>query len=147
MTETDSDGVSRSYLATEENFRAVKAIEEANLLVPVVGNFAGTKAVRAVAQYLTDHGARVSAFYTSNVEQYLFQSSENWRRFYANTATLPIDDTSVFIRAYFNNRGFRSRSMMSSERSAVLLDPIVGLLKDLDEGRIQSYGDLFDRSR
>ena len=41
------------------------------MLVPVVGNFAGPKALRDVGQYIREHGGTVSAFYLSNVEQYL----------------------------------------------------------------------------
>ena len=51
----------------------LKDLEERNLIVPVVGNFGGPKALRAVGQVHPDHGATVSAFYLSNVEQYLNQ--------------------------------------------------------------------------
>ena len=42
-----------------------------NLIVPVVGNFAGPQALRAVGSFLRDRGATVTAFYLSNVEGYL----------------------------------------------------------------------------
>src|SRR5688572_13011155 len=71
MMQTDEAGVSRSYLANEENFKVLKDLEEKNLIVPLVGNFAGPKAIRAVGKYLKEHDATVSAFYLSNVEQYL----------------------------------------------------------------------------
>ncbi len=38
---TDAEGQNRSYLASEENFRFLKSFEAKNLLVPVVGDFAG----------------------------------------------------------------------------------------------------------
>ncbi len=75
MTETDGRGEQRSYLASEENFRTLKQLERNNAIVPVVGNFAGPKALRAVGRYLNEHHATVSAFYTSNVEMYLFQQA------------------------------------------------------------------------
>src|SRR6185503_19098095 len=71
MMATDDQGKSRSYLATEEAFKFVKDLETRNLIIPVVGNFAGPKALRAVGAYLKQQGATVSAFYVSNVEQYL----------------------------------------------------------------------------
>jgi hypothetical protein len=40
----------------------------------------------------------VSAFYLSNVEQYLRQDLI-WENFCANVATLPLDDSSTFIRS------------------------------------------------
>ena len=94
----DQKGENRSYLATEENFRFLKDFEERNLLVPVVGNFAGSKALRAVGQYLRDHGATVSAMYLSNVEDYLNQDGI-WTYFCANVAAMPLDETSTFIRS------------------------------------------------
>ena len=98
MTATDASGQTRSYLANEENFRFMKDLEARNLLVPVVGNFAGPKAIRTVGQYLTEKGATVSAFYLSNVEQYL-RMDGIWDAFCANVATLPLDQTSRFIRS------------------------------------------------
>ncbi len=41
MMATDSNGVSRSFLASEENFRVLKDLHERNLIVPIVGDFAG----------------------------------------------------------------------------------------------------------
>ena len=98
MVAIDQTGQMRGYLASEENFAFLKQLEAKNLLVPVVGNFAGPKAIRAVGRYLKEKGATVSAFYLSNVEQYLLQDGI-WRDFCLNVATLPLDDTSTFIRA------------------------------------------------
>jgi hypothetical protein len=102
MTATDEAGVSRSYLASEQNFNVMKDLESRNLVVPVVGDFGGPKAIRTVAGYLRDHGATVSAFYLSNVEQYLYQDGK-WDEFCRNVATLPLDQSSTFIRS--SNRG------------------------------------------
>src|SRR5262249_7197406 len=66
MTATDAQGVSRSYLANEENFNVMKSLETKNLIVPVVGNFAGPKAIRAVGKYVKENGGTVTAFYLSN---------------------------------------------------------------------------------
>ncbi len=98
MTATDDEGVSRSYLATEEHFAVVKALESKNLVVPVTGDFAGPKALRQIARYLTAHRATVGAFYVSNVEQYLYQDGK-WRDFCRNVAALPLAPWSTFIRS------------------------------------------------
>jgi hypothetical protein len=92
-----STGEERTYLATETNFAAIKALQSKNLIVPVVGDFAGPKALRAVGAFLKDRGAVVSAFYVSNVEQYL-QRNGVWTAFCANVAAMPLDAASVFIR-------------------------------------------------
>jgi hypothetical protein len=86
----------RSYLASEENFMVLKNLESRNLLVPVVGDFGGPKAIRDVGKYLKSAGGMVSAFYLSNVEQYLSMDGK-LTAFYESVATLPIDDSSRFI--------------------------------------------------
>ena len=108
-------GQERGYLASEENFALVKAMESKNLIVPVVGDFAGPKALRAIGAWLKAHGATVSAFYVSNVEQYLEQNGV-WPVFCANAATLPVDRASIFIRP--NRGGSSSFSPIAAETSA-----------------------------
>ena len=98
MVATDAAGLNRSYLASDENFQFMKGLEGKNLLVPVVGNHAGPKALRAVGEYIKSKGATVSAFYLSNVEQYLYQD-RIWGNFCRNVSTLPLDASSTFIRS------------------------------------------------
>jgi len=74
LTTTDEEGTNRIFLASEALFRIVD-MERHNLVVPIVGDFAGDKSRRAVAKYLKDHEATVSVFYVSNVDQYFFQNN------------------------------------------------------------------------
>lgn len=140
-TATDSDGAGRSYLSTEAAFQRVKRLQARNLIVPIVGDFAGEKALAAVAAYVRERGGVVRAFYTSNVEQYLFQDG-SWDTFRANVARMPIDATSLFIRSCFG-----SCSSPGGPRAVTLVDPIAALLADVDAGRIRSYWDVVARSR
>ncbi len=96
---TNADSVQMAFLASEENYRTVRELELRNLIVPVVGDFAGPKAIRAVGAYLRELGLTVTAFYVSNVEQYLFRQAGAADAFYGNVASLPIDTTSTFIRS------------------------------------------------
>ena len=105
MTETDEAGAFKSYLASEERFAVMKNLESKNLVIPVVGDFGGPKAIRAVGAYLKAHGATVSTFYLSNVEQYLEQDNK-WQLFCGNVAALPLDVSSTFIRSTNRGRGF-----------------------------------------
>ena len=91
-----SDGMGRnwSYLASAENYARVRSMHQKNLIIPVVGDFGGPKALRMVGQYLRDHGAIASVFYLSNVEDYIDPVFEGYAR---NIASLPIDKTSLFI--------------------------------------------------
>ena len=98
MTTDDGTGKSWSYLASEERYQFMKDLEARNMLVPIVGNFGGPKALRAAGAYLKQHNQIVSAFYASNVEQYLRQDNI-WDDFCRNAATLPADAKSVMVRS------------------------------------------------
>lgn len=147
MVATDGVGVARSYLASEGTFLQLKDLEERNLIVPLVGDFGGDKAVRAVGDYVRARGATVSVFYTSNVEQYLFQSPDAWSKYYASVGTMPIDGGSVFIRAVFGVGGGINGGMPYGMRSETLLLSIQEFLKTLAEGKVQSYFDVIQLSR
>ncbi len=101
MLATDLGGFQHSFLATEDTFAYLKRFESDNLLVPLMGDFAGPKALASVGRYLASSGATVSAFYLSNVEEYLRQDGR-LKTFCANAATLPADEASVFIRSLRN---------------------------------------------
>jgi hypothetical protein len=146
MLEADEGGEHHSYMASEDNFQIVKRLEIENRIIPIVGDFSGEQALGAIGRYLKDHQATVSAFYTSNVEFYLFQS-EDWKRFFQNVSVLPLADNSVFIRAYFNNYGFRFPNQPPGTRSITLLDSMPGLLSAYNRGHIRSYPDVIRRSR
>jgi hypothetical protein len=98
MTGTDAAGLSRSFLATSESFLFLRGLHTRNLIVPVVGDFAGSKALRGIGRYLADKQTIVGAFYLSNVEQYLGREGR-WSLFCENVATMPLDETSSFIRS------------------------------------------------
>lgn len=98
MSATDDRGVARSFLADEDSYRFVRTLHRRNLILPVVGNFGGPKALRAVGGYLRQQRLPVSAFYTSNVEQYLRRDGL-WPAFCENAATLPVDGKSLLIRS------------------------------------------------
>jgi hypothetical protein len=122
----DSSGQPQSFMSTEENFKIVKSLHDKNLIVPVSGDFAGPKALRAIGAYLTQRGGKVNAYYVSNVEQYLFMDGKA-TAFYENVATLPQTESSVFIRPY----GLR--------RSGSLMSGLCGMtkyLKAASEGRV-----------
>jgi hypothetical protein len=120
MMSGDGDGQYRSFLASEENFAFLKSLETRNLVVPIVGDFGGNKAIRAVATYLKSVGAQVSAFYLSNVEQFLVQDNK-WDRFCLSVASLPIDETSMFIRSGSGRNGF-GRGVQNSSTNNMLAD-------------------------
>ena len=145
IVQTDFDGVPRSYLASEDNFRFIKGLEEKNLIVPVVGDFAGPKALRSIGRYVREHRSAVMSFYVSNVEQYLFQDRK-FEDFARNVKALPVTSDSTFIRSVSNRFGYGG-GMTWADGRATALYPIAQFARDFDLGLLASYYDVNQRSR
>ena len=125
MRAADSSGQPHSYLSNETAFAFVKELQRRNMVVPLVGNFAGPKTIRAIGAYLSRLGSRVSVFYVSNVEQYLRQDG-TLKEFCRSADTLPVDEASLFIRAErAGGFGLMSRlgPVAPSIRSCLATDP------------------------
>ena len=142
----DGAGTSYAYLANEESFRALRDFERKNLLVPVIGDFAGPKALRSVGNWIASHGGVANYLYTSNVEQYLFQG-DAFKRYYSSVASLPLAEQSTFIRSYFDRGFYYPPGVISPDLHSVqLLDPVHGLLKAFASDEIHSYQDVVSRA-
>ncbi|MBL0169632.1 MAG: hypothetical protein IPP90_02730 [Gemmatimonadaceae bacterium] len=146
---TDAQGANRGFLGSESAYRVVRDLQRRNLIVPLVGDFAGPKALRAVGSWLRERGARVNVMYTSNVEQYLFQSYDNWSRFYANVGTMPLDSTSRFIRSVTNRGGFGGgfRGAGGTFLMQQLTSSIEDVVRGAQAGTVRGYGDVLSMSR
>ncbi len=123
FTQKDPAGAERGFLASEEAFRYVQTMEREGRVIPLVGDFAGEKALPGVAKYLTEHNLKVSVFYVSNVEQYLFEPGV-WAKWSRNVAALPSDEKSLFLRAYLD-QGKKHPKQMEGHRTATLLQRMV----------------------
>jgi hypothetical protein len=146
MTLTDANGKNWSYLASEENFRFVKEMQRKNLVIPLVGDFSGYKTIRTVGRYVKDHRAMVSAFYVSNVEMYILASTQ-WKAFCANVASLPMDESSMFIR-FLLGQYARTRSPYGfGTRNASVIGPMIDVRTGVTKGYPLSYPDLIQASR
>ena len=95
MLTTDGQGKNWAYLETEDRYQFIRQMQQKNLIVPLIGDFGGTKAIRAVGNYLKERGSTVSVFYLSNVEEYI---EDKWDEYRANLAGLPSDDSTLMIR-------------------------------------------------
>ena len=146
MMQNDGEGQNHSYLSSEDNFGILKDLEQRNLIVPLIGDFAGPKTIRTVGTYLKQQNAVVTAFYLSNVEQYLFQQNDDWSRFYENVATLPLDSNARFIRSVFNGYAYNLRAN-GYFRSDSLLASIPDLLEAFNAGKIETYYDVIRMSK
>jgi hypothetical protein len=138
--QTDLNGKTGNFLAGAEDYNFIRSMQKKNLIIPIVGDFSGPKALGAVGDYLRKNGLSVASFYTSNVEQYLFDSAV-FDGFAKNVRKLPIDDKSVFIRAVFHMR-YTHPARKQDHMSVTLLQRMKVFLKDFDDGLYPSYREL-----
>jgi hypothetical protein len=141
LLETDAAGRQANYLASEAAFRAVQALHARDLIIPVVGDLGGPTALLAVGRLLASRGERLSAFYTSNVEFYLFGQGRH-AKFLANLRQLPHVPDAVLIRSVF---GRYSAGGRPGDGSTSHLERVDRLLRDADHGRVATYGQLVAR--
>jgi len=97
MTSRDLTGETRSFLADEPSFRFVRSLQARNLIVPIVGDFAGPTAIRGIGAYAREHRSVIEAFYGSNVGVYL--STKQMRVFCASLEALPVASDAWFIES------------------------------------------------
>jgi hypothetical protein len=150
LLEKDRSGRQANYLASEDAFQFVKAMEERNLVVPVVGNAAGDKALVAVGRYIASRGEKVSVLYMSNVEQYLMRDG-TFPRFVENVKQLPRDERSVMIRSYFGfgygyGYGGAHPLNVTGHFSTQILQTLGSFAAAYDSGSVRSYYDLVSRN-
>jgi hypothetical protein len=134
VEEVDSEGKFGNFLASAEDYRFVRNLQENNRIIPVVGDFAGPKTLRAIGSYLRNHSYKLTVFYTSNVEMYLFQA-DSFDNFAKNVEALPITKQSLFIRSANNRR----RWPAAGYRMTTLLQYISVFLKDYGDGLYTDY--------
>ncbi len=137
--QTDQYGKQGNFLASVNDYDFVRGMHRKNLIIPIVGNFGGKKALVSVGDYLRKIGLTVTAYYTSNVEQYLFDGTL-FNDFAVNVSKLPLTEKSMFIRGV-TGRG-RTTAMLPGHRITTFIQPMTVFVKDFKEGLYPSYRDL-----
>ena len=144
LVETDLEGAQLHYLAHEKTFDRIQDMQREDRIIPVVGDLAGDHALAAIGREIEARGLRISAFYVSNVEQYLMRDN-SFVRFADNVAGLPFDERSVFIRSYFG-RGWPHRDNVPGYYATQLLERIEDFVAVRAAGGYTSYLDLVRRN-
>jgi hypothetical protein len=140
IVQTDLNGRVGNFLAVVDDYNFVREMHRKNLIIPLVGDFGGTKALAVVGDYLRKNGLTVTAYYLSNVEQYLFDGS-SFDGFARNVKKLPITDKSLFVRAVFNMR-YTHPAGLPGHLSTTLLQRMADFVKDYDDAAYHSYRDV-----
>jgi hypothetical protein len=144
MAATDLDGKAWGFLAADRSYGIVRDLHIKNLIIPVVGDFAGDKALAGIAEYLKQRDAVVNVFYLSNVERYLWEPGTQ-DAFYANAARLPHDAESLFVRSVTSDISIRLGIPIPDQPAKwrTFVTPIDEDLVGVQSGRIRSYRGLF----
>lgn len=104
LTATTLDGKHLSFLGSRQAYRYVQRMQEADRIVPVVGDLSGSHALAGVAAYLKEAKLPLGLLYCSNVEEYLLydKSGRRWKGWVENVASLPSDERSILLRSYMS---------------------------------------------
>lgn len=122
VVQTDTAGKQTGFLASDESFRFVQRMQREHRIIPLVGDFAGDRAMPALAAHMKANDETLRGFYVSNVEQYLLVDGK-WWKWQRNVAAFPIDEHSLFIRCYLD-QGKPHPAQMEGHRTATTLHPI-----------------------
>ena len=145
LLERDLTSKQATYLAREEDFQFLKALQGRNLVVPVVGNLAGPHALRETGKVATERGEKVSALYVSNVEFYLMREG-TFDSFAASVRMLPRDTRSVIIRSYFGGGFYGSHPQsVPGYFSTQLLQTMESFALEASRGGYATYIDLVSK--
>jgi hypothetical protein len=142
LLETDRRGRQLCFLASEDDFQFVKGLEGKDLIVPVVGNLAGPHALAAIGQEISRRGEKVSAFYISNIENYLFRDG-SFSRYMENVKKLPHTDKSVVIRSLFG--GYQLPESVPGYYSTSTIQTVSDLIANCGSTRCRGYYDLLKK--
>jgi hypothetical protein len=135
LLERTPSGEPGSFLSSEEAFLFLKDLQRRDLVIPVVGDLSGPSAMAAVGKLLHARSQRVSAFYTSNVEFYLFNDGR-FPTFVVNLGRMPRAPNSVIIRSFFQ------RYAWPGSVSASRLQAMGDLVEGFSKGKYKHYGEL-----
>jgi hypothetical protein len=141
LLERDLDGERSGHLSSEEAYRFLRDMQRENRIVPVVGDFAGEHALSAIGGWLRENGLEVTAFYTSNVEFYLFGDGI-FPRFAGNVAALPTRSDGVLIRSYFPSFRGRHPHAVAGYHATQSLQTLGSFVRAAEGGGYPGYWEL-----
>jgi hypothetical protein len=97
MLSVDYDGREQSFLSSEPAFAHVRTLHQRNLIVPVIADLAGSRAIRAIGDFLRDSAAVASVVHVSGTPAMLTTTGRS-AAYCANLAAIPVDERSVLVR-------------------------------------------------
>ena len=132
-----------SFLFSEERYRAVRRLVMENRVLPIVGDFGGAHALKAVGEDMRARKLSLGVFYTSNVEQYLFDGRKHGA-FVDSVGAMPHDDASRIVRVWFDQG--RPHPAQGRHRTTQLSIPVDVFLERAAQKPFRSYWEVATQS-
>lgn len=133
----DPSGAPSSFLASEATYARVRRLVVENRVLPIVGDFGGKHALSAVAADMRVRRLVLGAFYTSNVEQYLFDA-RTYGTFVDSVTAMPRDEKSLLVRAWFD-QGTKHPAQRSGHRTTQVAIPANAFVARAEKKPFRSY--------
>ena len=135
-----TDGARRHFLASEPLYQRVRDLQRDDRLVPVVGDFAGTKTFSVLGDWLRARRFQVGVFYVSDVEFFLIRQGK-FAAYLANLERLPWSKNAVLVRT--STREIDHPRRLSGHSSTTITEPATAFLDRAKRGEVHSVDDLF----
>ena len=136
----DPEGGATSFLGSEESYARVRRLVVDNRVLPIVGDFGGAHALRAVAADMRERHETLGVFYASNVEQYLFEQ-HTYGAFVTSVDAMPHDDESRIVRVWFD-AGKPHPAQRPGHRTTQLAFPVNAFLARAAKRPLAYYWDV-----
>ncbi len=128
------------WLADDSLYMAMRQLQQADALLPVVADWAGSRAMPKTAAYLSKKRSKVGCVYVSDVEFFLFRAG-SFDRYVANLVRLPIADEAVIVRT--STREIDHPERMAGNSSTTIVCSLPAFLEAARAGKLRRWEDLF----
>jgi hypothetical protein len=139
LAQRDLNEKQGSFLAVIDDYNFVRDMQRRNMIIPIVGDFAGKKALAQVAAYLRKNKYTLTVFYLSNVEIVLLEQNgtDMFADFVDNVRKMPSNDKSLLIRSTFAHYGHPTT--LPGYALCTMLQSLPVFLRDFDQGKYPTY--------
>ena len=115
-----------------------------NRIIPVKGDFSGTKTINTIASFISERNNVLSMFYFSNVEYFLFRDNLI-DKFVTNIKKLPFNEKSLLVRAFLNTPSQIHPEGQDRQFFVSIAQSVNSYIKHYDQGRYKTYWDIGTR--
>jgi hypothetical protein len=142
LSQRDLNNKQGNFLAVTDDYNFVRDMHKRNMIIPIVGDFAGKKALAQIAAYLRKNKYTLTVFYLSNVEIVLMEwnGSDMFADFVENVKKMPFHDKSLLIRSTFAYYGHPTT--LPGYALCTMLQSLPVFLNDFDQGKYPTYRNL-----